>query len=167
MADGSERLLLVDDDAVFGAMLSHALAARGFDVFVSQDAETGLELARAKQPRRAVVDLKLGSGSGLLLIPRLLDVVPGIKILLLAGYASIATAVEAVKRGAHDYLTKPVDADAHVQDGAAPLKRLEWEHIQRVLAEAGGDVSQAARRLGLHRRPLQRKRMKRPVRERC
>ena len=118
------------------------------------------------------------------LIPQLKALAPDLRILLLTGYASIATAVEAIKRGAHDYLAKPVDADAVVQtllgtqsdaqhaaqdaplpDAPPPLKRLEWEHIQRVLAECDGNVSAAARRLGLHRRTLQRKLAKHPVRE--
>jgi len=110
--------------------------------------------------------------------------VPDLRVLLLTGYASIATAVEAIKRGAHDYLAKPVDADAVVRallDGDsdsddvdlpdAPeqplaLRRLEWEHIQRVLTECDGNISETARRLGMHRRTLQRKLSKHPVRER-
>ena len=114
------------------------------------------------------------------LIPQLLAARPELRILLLTGYASIATAVEAIKRGAHDYLAKPVDADQVAQalrgvslrdpDTSIPaqapqLKRLEWEHIQRVLAECAGNISEAARRLGLHRRTLQRKLAKHPVRE--
>ena len=118
------------------------------------------------------------------LIPELQALVPEIRVLLLTGYASIATAVEAIKRGAHDYLAKPVDADAVVRallDGdttaseddvidapEAPLalRRLEWEHIQRVLTECDGNISETARRLGMHRRTLQRKLSKHPVRER-
>jgi two-component system response regulator RegA len=113
------------------------------------------------------------------------ELVPDMRILLLTGYASIATAVEAIKRGAHDYLSKPVDADAVVRallDGDNPhhgdddvvdapeaplaLRRLEWEHIQRVLTECDGNISETARRLGMHRRTLQRKLSKHPVRER-
>jgi two-component system response regulator RegA len=128
-----------------------------------------------------VLDLKLGADNGLALIPQLLAAAPGARILLLTGYASIATAVEAIKRGAHDYLAKPVDADAVVRalseddgdeeaalpsaDAPPPLRRLEWEHIQRVLTECDGNISEAARKLGLHRRTLQRKLAKRPVRE--
>jgi two-component system response regulator RegA len=131
-----------------------------------------------------VLDLKLGDENGLRLIPELQALVPEIRVLLLTGYASIATAVEAIKRGAHDYLSKPVDADAVVRallDGdtnagddelidapEAPLalRRLEWEHIQRVLTECDGNISETARRLGMHRRTLQRKLSKHPVRER-
>jgi len=173
-------LLLIDDDAVFAAVLARALGARGFAVSSANDGTTALALARANAPQYAVLDLKLGAENGLALIPDLLAAQPGLRILLLTGYASIATAVEAIKRGAHDYLAKPVDADQVVQallgDGnreieralperAPPLKRLEWEHIQRVMTECEGNVSEAARRLGLHRRTLQRKLSKRPVRE--
>lgn len=173
-------LLLVDDDAVFAAVLARALTARGFSVTSAHDGAGALAVAREQAPPYAVLDLKLGAENGLALIPDLLAARPGLRILLLTGYASIATAVEAIKRGAHDYLAKPVDADQVVQallgDGnrevgqappehAPPLKRLEWEHIQRVMAESDGNVSEAARRLGLHRRTLQRKLAKRPVRE--
>lgn len=173
-------LLLVDDDAVFAAVLARALGARGFTVSTANDGNSALAIARELAPPYAVLDLKLGAENGLALIPELLAARPGLRILLLTGYASIATAVEAIKRGAHDYLAKPVDADQVVQallgDGnreaghappehAPPLKRLEWEHIQRVMAESDGNVSEAARRLGLHRRTLQRKLSKRPVRE--
>jgi two-component system response regulator RegA len=173
-------LLLIDDDAVFAAVLARALTARGFTVASAGDGAGALAIAREQAPPYAVLDLKLGAENGLALIPELLALRPDLRILLLTGYASIATAVEAIKRGAHDYLAKPVDADQVVQallgDGnrevghappehAPPLKRLEWEHIQRVMAESDGNVSEAARRLGLHRRTLQRKLAKRPVRE--
>lgn len=175
-----ERVLLIDDDEVFTRVLARALAARGFDVRVAANGAEALAGAREHQPDHAVLDLKLGEESGLAMIPELLEIRPELRILLLTGYASIATAVEAIKRGAWDYLAKPVDADQVVQalrgsgaaDGSAapvfaapPLKRLEWEHIQRVLAECEGNISEAARRLGLHRRTLQRKLSKRPVRE--
>ncbi len=177
------NLLLIDDDEVFTRVLSRALSSRGFTVAVAHDAAGALALTRREHPRYAVLDLKLGADNGLSLIPQLLAVAPQLRILLLTGYASIATAVEAIKRGAHDYLAKPVDADAIVRalrddDGdageavasgaehAPPLRRLEWEHIQRVLVESEGNISEAARRLGLHRRTLQRKLAKHPVRER-
>lgn len=176
------RVLLVDDDAVFVRVLSRALAARGFEVAGATSSQEALVRCADFQPRFVVLDLKLGAESGLALIPRLIAARPGVRILLLTGYASIATAVEAIKRGAHDYLAKPVDADQVVQallgpssssiasseplpDAPPPLKRLEWEHIQRVLTECEGNISEAARRLGLHRRTLQRKLAKRPVRE--
>ena len=179
-AQTADRILLIDDDEVFVRVLARALGARGFVVGTAIDRAQALAEARAMQPRYAVLDLKLGAENGLALIPELLDVQPELRILLLTGYASIATAVEAIKRGAWDYLAKPVDADqvaqalrgsGHTDEDSAPafaappLKRLEWEHIQRVLAECEGNISETARRLGLHRRTLQRKLSKRPVRE--
>ena len=176
----SRRVILIDDDAVFASVMARALTARGFLVDTACDGDGALALVRENAADFAVLDLKLGAGNGLALIPELLAVRPALRILLLTGYASIATAVEAIKRGAHDYLAKPVDADQVVQallgaareDAVAPLpihapqlKRLEWEHIQRMLAECDGNISEAARRLGLHRRTLQRKLAKRPVRE--
>jgi two-component system response regulator RegA len=177
----SESVLLIDDDEVFVRVLARALAARGFDVRTAGNRADALLAAREQEPDHAVLDLKLGEENGLALIPELLEIQPDLRILLLTGYASIATAVEAIKRGATDYLAKPVDADQVVQAlrgggegaepaatasfAAPPLKRLEWEHIQRVLAECDGNISEAARRLGLHRRTLQRKLAKRPVRE--
>jgi two-component system response regulator RegA len=179
--DTLHRVVLIDDDAVFSAVLARALVSRGFAVDTATDGARALALVREHAPEFAVLDLKLGTENGLALLPGLLAARPGLRVLLLTGYASIATAVEAIKRGAHDYLAKPVDADQVVQallgdghDGddetplpqhAPPLKRLEWEHIQRVLTECEGNISEAARRLGLHRRTLQRKLAKRPVRE--
>ena len=177
-----KRLLLVDDDAVFVKVLNRALSARGFSVVTALDAAGALDALRAQPMEFAVVDLRIGRENGRSLIPELLDVQPQLRILLLTGYASIATAVEAIRRGAHDYLAKPVDADAVVRalldehprderetesadENVSPLRRLEWEHIQRVLAECNGNVSEASRRLGLHRRTLQRKLTKRPVPE--
>ncbi|MBA2077806.1 MAG: two-component system response regulator [Rhodanobacter sp. 68-29] len=178
-------LLLVDDDATFVRVLTRALTSRGFEVISATNLGDARMLARRQQPRYCVLDLKLGDENGLRLIPELHSLVPDMRILLLTGYASIATAVEAIKRGAHDYLAKPVDADAVVRallDGdngegdeedlpdapEAPLalRRLEWEHIQRVLTECSGNISETARRLGMHRRTLQRKLGKHPVRER-
>jgi two-component system response regulator RegA len=183
----AKHLLLVDDDAVFVKVLSRALSARGFSVITALDAAGALNAVREQAMQFAVVDLRIGRENGLSLIPELLEVQPGLRILLLTGYASIATAVEAIRRGAHDYLAKPVDADAvvralldehprdeHAREEREPesadenvprLKRLEWEHIQRVLAECNGNVSEASRRLGLHRRTLQRKLTKRPIPE--
>jgi two-component system response regulator RegA len=181
--DNHHRIVLVDDDTVFTTVLARALTSRGFTVDTAATGARALALVQEHAPDFVVLDLKLGAENGLALIPSLLAARPGLVILLLTGYASIATAVEAIKRGAHDYLAKPVDADQVVQallgadeghDGdeetplpqhAPPLKRLEWEHIQRVLTKCGGNISEAARRLGLHRRTLQRKLAKRPVRE--
>ena len=178
-------LLLAEDDAVFARVLARALEARGFKVTPAASAVEALAAAKSRQFDYAVIDLKLGEDNGLELIPALRATLPGIRMLLLTGYASIATAVEAIKRGAHDYLAKPVDADAvvrallghdptHVVRDHTPdvpetplaLPRLEWEHIQRTLHECGDNVSEAARRLGMHRRTLQRKLAKHPVHER-
>ncbi|RYD14970.1 MAG: response regulator [Lysobacteraceae bacterium] len=184
MNEPAQRVILIDDDTVFSSVLARALRARGFEVDTAADGASALAQVREARPDAAVLDLKLGAENGLALIPDLLAARPGLRILLLTGYASIATAVEAIKRGAHDYLAKPVDADqvaqallgAEAPEGSEagatdelhtpPLKRLEWEHIQRVLAESDNNISEAARRLGLHRRTLQRKLAKRPVRER-
>lgn len=181
-----KTLLLVEDDAVFAAAMARALGRRGFKVVVATDAVQARALSREHQPRYAVVDLKLGADNGLELIPVLRADVPGMRILLLTGYASIATAVEAIKLGADDYLAKPVGADRVLRallDAADPgvdvehepsdapdtplaLRRVEWEHIQRTLRECDGNISETARRLGMHRRTLQRKLDKHPVRER-
>lgn len=182
---GARPLLVVDDDATFVRVLTRALTSRGFEVISAVNADEARALTRRHQPKHCVLDLKLGEENGLRLIPELHELVPDMRILLLTGYASIATAVEAIKRGAHDYLAKPVDADAVVRallEGDSPhqgedevldapeaplaLRRLEWEHIQRVLTECDGNISETARRLGMHRRTLQRKLSKHPVRER-
>ena len=178
-------LLLVDDDPTFVRVLARALGSRGFEVITASNFDEARVLTRQYLPRYCVLDLKLGEENGLRLIPELHMLVPDLRVLLLTGYASIATAVEAIKRGAHDYLSKPVDADAVVRalldgDSSDPdeyeppdapeaplaLRRLEWEHIQRVLTECDGNISETARRLGMHRRTLQRKLSKHPVRER-
>jgi two-component system response regulator RegA len=184
MNDSNAKLLIVDDDVTFTRVLSRALSSRGFDIDIANDADEALSQTRRMQPDYCVLDLKLGEHNGLQLISELRRLAPGMRILLLTGYASIATAVEAIKRGAHDYLSKPVDADAVVRaltgeheseaeiepaeapSGPLPLRRLEWEHIQRVLNECDGNISETARRLGMHRRTLQRKLAKHPVRER-
>ena len=177
-------LLIIDDDTTFVRVLARALISRGFEVLNATGTDEARALTRRHHPRYCVLDLKVGEENGLRLIPELHALVPDMRILLLTGYASIATAVEAIKRGAHDYLSKPVDADAVMRallDGdsspgdddvmdapEAPLalRRLEWEHIQRVLTECDGNISETARRLGMHRRTLQRKLSKHPVRER-
>lgn len=185
MSDNAPKsLLIVDDDSVFTTVTARAMGARGFTCSVANNAAMALQLAAQQRPAYCVLDLKLGEANGLKLIPELLQASPSMRIVLLTGYASIATAVEAIKRGAHDYLAKPTDADQIVRalgsegprlggdgtlpppDVPPPLKRLEWEHIQRILGETGGNISEAARRLGMHRRTLQRKLAKHPVRER-
>ena len=174
-------LLLIDDDATFCRVLSRQLADRGVATAVAHDAQAGLDAASRLQPAGIVLDLKLGADNGLGLIAGLVDCSPGSRIVLATGYASIATAVDAIRRGAHHYLPKPfslvdlANAFADVLDtpatptppeAPATLRRQEWEHVQRVLAECHGNVSAAARMLGVDRRTLQRRLAKRPVRER-
>ncbi len=170
-------LLLVDDDPIFSEVLAKALNKRDFTVTMATDVEHAKQLLKKFQPDYAVVDLRMPGPSGLELIPLLCELNKQMKIVVLTGYASISTAVEAVKLGATHYLTKPADADeivaaferksgetqTDIASKPISLDRLEWEHIQKVLAECDGNVSEAARRLGLHRRTLQRKLQKRPV----
>ncbi|MCB1824648.1 MAG: response regulator transcription factor [Candidatus Competibacteraceae bacterium] len=172
------NLLLVDDDPTFCRVLGLALNRRGFAVVAAHGGAEALQQARREPPEYAIVDLNLAGDSGLGLIPDLLSLVPAIRIVVLTGYASIATAVEAIKLGAVNYLAKPADADqilaafgAIEGDPAAPVNarplsvnRLEWEHIQRVLRDNDGNISATARQLNMHRRTLQRKLAKRPVR---
>ena len=178
-ADASAmRVLLIDDDTTFTETLARALGRRGLDIAAAHTPDEALARASDWAPTHAVLDLNLNCEiSGLDLITPLIEATPGLRITVLTGYASIATTVSAMQRGAIGYLAKPVDAPAILaalgEDGAQPpgespeqrmsLKRLEWEHIQRVLAEHGGNISEAARSLGLHRRTLQRKLDKRPV----
>lgn len=168
------NILLVEDDPVFARVLSRALAARGHGVTVAGDPAAALAAAEKSAPEAAVVDLRLGEASGLALIEPLRARAPRARLLILTGYASIATAVEAIKRGADNYLAKPANAEqvlAALADQAPPdsppappsLRRLEWEHIQQALHAHDGNVSAAARSLGMHRRTLQRKLAKRPV----
>lgn len=170
-------LLVVDDDAIFCGVLIRALNRRGYAAEFALDGESALAAARTTAYDYAVVDLKLPDASGLNLVKAFKALRPRIRILVLTGFASIATAVEAIKLGATYYLAKPADADAIVaafqrENGdaeaalaARPLSvsRLGWEHLQRVLAENGNNVSATARALGMHRRTLQRKLAKKPV----
>ena len=177
------RLLLVDDDQILCSVLARALERRGFAVSVAGDFAGALAAADVHGPQFAVVDLKFPGGTGLALVERLVEAAPGIRIVMLTGYASIATAIEAVKRGAHYYLAKPANADDVVKalghdaegKGVAPanppiaertlsVNRLQWEHIHRVLTGNNGNISATARELGMHRRTLQRKLNKHPVR---
>ena len=177
MVESRPSLLLVDDDAVYRERLAKAMTARGYEVRTAADAEAAVALAEAESPELAVLDLRMPGESGLELLRRLKAIDPTTKILMLTGYGSIATALEAVRLGAVHYLTKPVDVDeilaAFDRDGAPAetldtetpsLARVEWEHLQRVLNDCEGNLSEAARRLGMHRRSLQRKAdRKRPI----
>ena len=172
-------LLLVDDDEEFLSVLAPAMNKRGFLVSTANSAESAFALAEQDPPEYAVVDLKMAGNSGLVLVRQLASLQAGTRIVVLTGYASISTAIEAIKLGATHYLAKPVDADEIVaafgkQNGdtdielaTSPLSvdRLEWEHIQRVLSEHDGNISATARSLNMHRRTLQRKLSKHPIKE--
>jgi two-component system response regulator RegA len=176
--DHFPRLLLVDDDVIFCSVLSKALEKRGFQVTIAHTVAGALSHIQRGAPEYAVIDLKIPGESGLVLVSRLKALSERTRIVVLTGYASIATAVEAIKLGATYYLSKPADADDIIAafhhdsgDESAPVSqrplsvsRLEWEHINRVLSEHHGNVSAAARALGMHRRTLQRKLSKRRVR---
>ncbi len=170
------ELLLVDDDITFCQVLSRALEKRGYRVTVAHSVEEALPLAAANPPEYAVVDLKMSGASGLILVRSLHEMDTATRIVVLTGYASIATAVEAIKLGATQYLSKPANADeivaafGHNASAEHPLStqpssisRLEWEHIQRVLQENNGNISATARALNMHRRTLQRKLTKCPA----
>lgn len=174
----SQTLLVIDDDEMFCHVMQRALSRRGFNVLIAHSGSAALSLARQHQPQFATLDLKLEDESGLQLLPELLEVVPQCRTIILTGYSSITTAVEAIKLGAINYLCKPVDADdivdafsrqqgdpqTELADNPPSINRLAWEHIQKVLHAHDGNISATARALGMHRRTLQRKLQKRPVR---
>jgi two-component system response regulator RegA len=169
-------VLVVEDDEAFRERLLRSLRERGFDASGAQDAAEAIGLAEADSPECALVDLRLGGQSGLEVVRGLHRIDAATRIVVLTGYGSIATALDALRSGAVHYLTKPASLDeiiaAFDHDGSpatAPppatvpsLERVEWEHIDRVLLAAGGNITQAAALLGLHRRSLQRKLAKRP-----
>lgn len=173
----ARTVLFVDDDEAFGERMSRALEARGFAVTHATTAVDALHTAALESPEIAVVDLRLPDGHGLDVVRGLHAIDDTTRIIVLTGYGAIATAVESLRLGASDYLTKPIDAAQLVaafvpdeskvgapRDFVVPsIARLEWEHINRVLADCGGNVSEAARALHMHRRSLQRKLSKRPV----
>jgi two-component system, response regulator RegA len=166
----SERsLLIVDDDAPLCQRLARAMERRGFVVATADGVAAGVAAASAHPPAFAVVDLRLGDGSGLEVVSALRSARPGARIVVLTGYGNIATAVAAVKAGALDYLPKPADADAVERallatEGGTPAPpedpmsadRVRWEHIQRIFELCERNVSETARRLKMHRRTLQR-----------
>jgi two-component system response regulator RegA len=170
MTDAATLLIVEDDDAL-RERLRRAFEERGIDVQSAATLAQAREIAAADPPEYVVLDLRVGQENGLALIPMLLDLDRETRIVVLTGYGSVATAVEAVRRGAVHYLTKPADADEILvafqgeSEGSITtpdwqpmsLDRVQWEHINRVLVECGGNISEAARVLGLHRRSLQRK----------
>jgi len=173
MMDGYEQdmhgsLLIVEDDKVFRGQLLRAMTRRGFDVIAAESLEAAKPMAVENAPDYAVIDMRLGDGNGLDLVPWLHDRLPDMKIVVLTGYGNIASAVAAVKSGAVDYLAKPADPEeieaALLSTGEAPpppdnpmsVDRVRWEHIQRVYELCDRNVSETARRLNMHRRTLQR-----------
>jgi two-component system response regulator RegA len=178
----AQSLLIVEDDDILRARLAKAFRERGFEVQEASGLEEASAYARSDTPEYAVVDLRLQDGSGLQMVQALVVLDPATVIVVLTGYGSIATALDAIRMGATHYLTKPADveeilaafarADAkpgapleiEAPDATPTLARVEWEHINRVLTDCGGNVSKAARLLGLHRRSLQRKLQKFPPR---
>ena len=180
-APAGDKLLIVDDDPVFRRVLARELGRQGRSVVEAGDSAAAMRLAREYAPAEVVLDLRIGDESGLLLLEPLVQALklvrgdaPVARIVLLTGYASIATAVEAVKRGAHNYVAKPASVEAILdafgdaetlppeEPERMSVGRLEWEHIQQVLVSNDGNVSATARALNMHRRTLQRKLAKKP-----
>lgn len=166
------RLLIIDDDVVFARTLARSFERRGYAVRSITAADQLADALADGVPDDAVVDLRLGESSGLACVAQLHAADPAIRIIVLTGYASIATAVEAVKLGATNYLSKPANTDdieaalrgtaagdSTLDPDARPstLRTVEWEHIHQVLAACNFNISEAARRLGMHRRTLARK----------
>lgn len=172
----NHKFLIVDDDQVFLDTLERALQKKSFQVVKAENPQEAIALAKASVPDFAVIDLKIGRESGLDCLQPLKKINPDMRILMLTGYSSIATAVSAIKQGAVHYACKPLGIkeilDILVEDKAPAVvpeeyppsvDRMEWEHIQRVLDANKGNISATARSLGMHRRTLQRKLLKRPV----
>ena len=178
-ASQHKRFLVIDDDEAFCHALSRSLQRKGYLVEVAQDLDSARQVCQQFSPHYAVVDLKIDQESGLSIIPYLRERFPDIRLLMLTGYSSIATAVDAIKLGADNYLQKPAGTTAilnalneerrspaveSIDPIKAPsLERRTWEHIQQALKENDGNISATARQLGMHRRTLQRKLQKRPV----
>jgi len=178
MESSMEKILLVDDEPHFREQLERAFAKREFTVFAAGDHDEAMQQIRAHRPEMAVFDLRMPGKSGLDLLKSALEIQPNLKIVILTGYGSIATATDAIKLGAIYYLPKPADVDEILnafgreteaipeipsEDVQTPsLARAEWEHINRVLSDCRGNISVAAKRLNIHRRTLQRKLLKFP-----
>ncbi len=174
-----ETILLVDDDRILTDVLARGFETRGYDVQVASTAEEAEEAIFRNVPDSAVIDLRVGNRNGLEIVSMLVQISPRARIVVLTAYGSIATAIEAIKLGATYYLCKPVTADdiivgfGHEAGNGVPrprekplsIRRLEWEHLWRVLVQHDRNISQAARALSMHRRTLQRKLAKRPVRD--
>jgi two-component system response regulator RegA len=176
-------ILLVDDDERFRSRTARAFSDRGYETHEAGGYDAAVAIASQESTELALVDLRMPGKSGLEVVRELHRIDAATKIIVLTGYGSIATALEAVRLGATHYLTKPADVDEIIasfnRDARAPdpdpsaaegepvqtpsLARVEWEHIQRVLTDCGGNITKAAERLGIHRRSLQRKLAKFPT----
>ena len=172
----SKTILILDDDVTFAETLARSFKRKGYQSLVALNIEAACQHLVQVKPNFAVIDLKIDQESGLHFLPILSELSPTTKALVLTGYSSISTTVEAMKLGCVNYLCKPVNTDEILQafdefvqvDVAIPdtppsVNRLEWEHIQRVLSKHDGNISATAKALGMHRRTLQRKLQKRPV----
>jgi two-component system response regulator RegA len=167
------KYLVVDDDLTFRERLCAALQRSGVAVFGAHNPKSALEILEKEDPERAIVDLRMKEHSGLDLIPALLQIKPNLQIVVLTGYGSIATTQEAIRRGARSYLTKPCSLE-RILEGFEPnfrnsakipipsLEQVEWEHLQRILADHDGNITHAAKTLGMDRRSLQRRLAKSP-----
>lgn len=179
-----KQFLIIDDDTTFANVLSRSLIRKGYQTNIANDSDTALRLLH-EQPENVaithvILDLKLAETTGLQLLPKMLALKPDLQVVLLTGYASVATTVEAMKQGAVNYLCKPATVeeiisafdddslrihsmrDQSIEDNPLSVDRLEWEYIQRQLAANNGNIAATARVLGMHRRTLQRKLQKRP-----
>jgi two-component system response regulator RegA len=179
----NRSILLVDDDERFRSRMARAFEERGYEAQQADGHDAAIAIAESESTEYAVVDLRMPGKSGLEVVRELRRIDPATKIVVLTGYGSIATALEAVRLGATHYLTKPADVDEVIASfgrgdaeaaaeppavqGETPetpsLARVEWEHIQRVLTDCGGNITKAAEKLGIHRRSLQRKLSKFPM----
>jgi two-component system response regulator RegA len=170
--------LVVDDDMVFTETLAQSLSRQGFIAHIANTPAEALSTNKQLKPERIILDLKLEKDSGLQLIEQLREENPVVSIVILTGYSSINTAVEAIKLGADNYLCKPAsitdivgafdnqtgNPDVQIAEQPPSVNRVEWEHIHRILEENQGNISATARALGMHRRTLQRKLQKKPHR---
>ena len=176
----ARSIMLVDDSIVLRDRLALAFQERGFDVRVASNYDEALMVFRRNPCELAVLDLRMPGKPGLTLLQELKKIRPETKVLILSGFGSISTAIDAIRLGATNFIPKPADADDILnafakgssevelpeedEDEATPVPTLaqaEWEHIHRILSDCGGNISEAARRLGIHRRSLQRKLRKR------
>ena len=162
--------LLIDDDAIFRKRLARAVSDRGNIVYEAESPSLGIEIAASKKPSRILLDLRMPEMSGVDALREIKSVSKDSKVVILTGYGSIATALETIKEGAVNYLSKPVDVErilaafdsqkeaiSKQPDNVPSLDEVQWEHIERVMTECGGNITKAAQMLGLHRRSLQRK----------